>query len=263
MKKVGILYIATGEYWKFWNDFFESSQKHFLQDCELYYFLFTDNTGLLNLSSEKIYSNYLEHQKWPYPTLMRYHVFHNHREIFRNMDYLIFCNANLVFLKNIRLEELFLDKPMFATLHPGYFRKSYRFFPYEKNVKSTAYLKRTANSVYVCGGFNGGLTEYFLKMSEILKNNIDQDLKNGIIAKWHDESHFNKYVALNRCDFNILFSSYCYPENMRLNIEKIILVRDKDKVFKIIHKGKWYYFRYNIMKWIRNIKNTILDLVKC
>jgi hypothetical protein len=42
--------------------------------------------------------------------------------------------------------------------------------------------------------FFGAYKDVFFKLSDDLRNNINLDLKNNVISKWHDESHFNKYI---------------------------------------------------------------------
>ena len=43
MTKVAALYIATGRYTVFWPEFYESAEKYLLKDCEVHYFVFTDD----------------------------------------------------------------------------------------------------------------------------------------------------------------------------------------------------------------------------
>lgn len=261
-QKIGILYICTGEYYKFWEDFYISCEKHFLKECELHYFLFTDNHNLLAIKDERIHTIYQEKMEWPYPTLLRYKTFVDHKDHFLNVDYLVFCNANLLFIQNISFEELLNNKPMFATLHPGFFDKNVSKFTYESNQESLAFIERNNESIYVCGGFNGGETESFLVMAEMLNNNINTDLENNIIAVWHDESHLNHYVQYNKSLFNILNSGFCYPENRRLPFEMKILVRDKDKLISIKHKGLLYMVKYHFVKYLKSVKNTLMDLAR-
>lgn len=48
---------------------------------------------------------------------------------------------------------------------------------------------------YVSGGFNGGTREAFFTLCRTILERTRQDLANGIIAKWHDESQLNRYIA--------------------------------------------------------------------
>ncbi|NQZ13238.1 MAG: hypothetical protein HRT94_00240, partial [Alphaproteobacteria bacterium] len=41
---------------------------------------------------------------------------------------------------------------------------------------------------YYAGGFNGGSTKEFLKMSEVIADRVTKDLENDVIALWHDVS---------------------------------------------------------------------------
>jgi len=259
MKKIGILYICTGEYWKFWDNFYKSCEENFLIDEEKHYFIFTDNQNLLDNKDERIHPLFQEKMQWPYPTLYRYKTFITHRIEFDNMDYLLFCNANLFFTAKISLSKLLNKYEMFATLHPGYFNKSIDEFPYETNTDSLAFILRDETSKYFCGGFNGGSKDSFLNMCEILDKNISIDLDNNVIALWHDESHFNSFVSKNKSQFNIIDSSFCYPESRNLKIDKKIVVLDKDNLISIKHKGFFYGIRYYLIKNIRNSINYIKD----
>ena len=251
MKKVGILYICTGEYFKFWDQFYKNSERYFLNDCELHYFIFTDNNILLNLKHKRIHPIYHKLMDWPFPTLLRYEIFYENRGVFDYMDYLVFCNANLLFKDYIDKDELFGVNRMFATIHPGYLDKTFEKFPYEKNQNSLAYINRNENSKYVCGGFNGGEKKYFLRMAEELNDNTNNDLENDIIAIWHDESHFNYYVEKNKNLFNIIDAKFCYPENRKINFKQKILVQDKDRIIGVNHKGVIYSMRYHAIKYIK------------
>jgi hypothetical protein len=73
----------------------------------------------------------------------------------------------------------------------------------DKNIYSNKNIK------YICGGFNGGLTQYYLNMAHELKKIIEIDDNNNIIAKWHDESFINKYYTNNISLFKILSYLYC------------------------------------------------------
>ena len=98
---------------------------------------------------------------------------------------------------------------------------------YETNPRSLAYIGPDEGSRYFAGGFFGGSRVEFLKIiSETTKREL-QDLSKGIIATWHDESHWNRYCVDHKPTV-ILNPSYCYPENWKLNYPKKLLALDKD-----------------------------------
>jgi len=255
MGRVGILYICTGEYFKFWNEFYQSSEKYLLNNEDLHYFIFTDNEDLLNIQDSNIHPIWQDNLSWPYPTLYRFKFFFEQQEILQQMDYLIFCNANLFFKRSVNLNDLLSDKPMFATAHPGYYNRKKENLPYEKNKKSLAFIdKDNFESQYVCGGFNGGKSEYFLNMARKLHHNIESDLKNNIVAIWHDESHFNRYFNDNKNIFSILPPIFCWPENKISHENVFITVQDKHKAMSVIHKGLFYTIKSYVWSLVYKLR---------
>ena len=69
---------------------------------------------------------------------------------------------------------------------------------------------------YYAGGFNGGKTKEFLKMSEVIADRVTKDLEKGVIALWHDESHMNRYMIDNPPTLS-LTPSYCFAEEQMQN----------------------------------------------
>ena len=68
-------------------------------------------------------------------------------------------------------------------------------------------------------------------MIKCLSKRINIDLENEIIAKWHDESHLNRYIYdYNKERYRILSPAYLYPEGWNIPFEEIITVRDKNKL---------------------------------
>lgn len=229
--KIGILYICTGKYTIFWKDFYLSMEKNFIEDSEKHYFVFTDSTDIdFENENKNIHRIQQDNLGWPDNTLMRFNIFLKSEEELKKMDYIFFFNANLLVLEKITKEE-FLPigkEKLLATLHPGFYNKKRKKFTYETNKKSTAYIARNEGYSYFAGGLNGGTTRAFLEAIKTINNNTKTDKNNNIIAKWHDESHWNKYLA-NRNDIKILPPSYLYPEGWQLPFKPIILIRDKNK----------------------------------
>ena len=138
------------------------------------------------------------------------------------MDYLFYCDADMSFVNDVG-DEILGD--LVVTTHPRMAMGLQGTF--EENSVSTAFVPKEKRGNYFAGGFNGGKSEFFLKMSEHIKNNVNKDFLSNIIAVWHDESHLNKYMTENAPTV-VLTPSYCYPESWNLPFEKKILALDKN-----------------------------------
>jgi hypothetical protein len=234
-------------------------EKNFIGDVEKHYFVFTDS---LDIDFEKENSNihriYQKDLGWPDNTLMRFHIFLEHEKELMGMDFLFFFNANLLVCHSITGDE-FLPKGsdnLVATLHPGFYNKKRSKFTYENNKKSAAYISRQEGKYYFAGGLNGGKTSAFLGAIKTMKDQVDIDKKNGVIAKWHDESHWNRYL-IERDDVKILQPSYLYPEGWSLPFSINILIRDKNKYggHNVLRNKKSFNFKNKIIKLAKKIPN--------
>ncbi len=204
---IGLLIVATGRYIDFVPPLLKSAEKYFCTNHTVTYFVFTD--GIINCSpeiSKKIVQIEQKRLGWPHDTLMRFSMYHMHREKFAKMDYLFATDADMLFENSVS-DEILSDRV--GTQHPGYVG---RRGTYEMRPHSTAYVRKTEGSIYFAGGFNGGGREEFLRMVETMSKNIEADLKKNIIAVWHDESHVNRYFVDNP-PTKVLSPSYCYPDN--------------------------------------------------
>lgn len=254
--KIAILYICTGKYTVFWKDFYSTSEKYFIPNVEKHYFVFTDASDIyFENNDKKICKIFQENLGWPNNTLKRYEIFLKIKDKLQRFDYIFFLNANLLFLNTIEDHEFLPDQTenLVACLHPGYFDKSRDKFTYEKNTQSTAYIPKELGRHYFAGGINGGRATAFIDAMEQMNKNIVTDGSNNIIATWHDESYWNKYLV-KREDIHILNPSYLYPEGAKIPFDKKILIRDKKNL------GGHSHFRNKIE--LRLIINKSKDFVK-
>jgi hypothetical protein len=239
--KIGILYICTGKYDIFWKDFYLSCEKYFIPEAEKQYFVFTDSPEIeFEKVNKNIHKIFQQNLGWPNNTLKRYKMFSSVSNELKNIDYIFFLNADFLFVENITAEEFLPidNEELVACIHPGYFDKKKSKFPYEKNKESLAFIQKNEGKFYFAGGINGGKTTKFIKAIDQLKSNIDIDLKNNIIAIWHDESHWNKYLVDKLEKVKILHPGFLYPESFDIPFDKKIVIRDKRKYFDYSHIGK-------------------------
>ena len=138
------------------------------------------------------------------------------------MDYLFFFNANLTCTQTITEEE-FLPCPargetwLVQQLQASGIKS--RFFGYDRNPKSTAYIPYNCGKYYVSGGLNGGTAPAFLALCHELERRTEADLQQNVIALWHDESQLNRYAA-ERSDYRLLTPAYWYPEGWQMPLSE-------------------------------------------
>jgi len=195
---VALLLIATSErYWQYINPLIESAKKFFVPHETL---LFTDS----HKSYGADYQAYEKNLGYPQATLKRYHTFLGIRDLLEHdFNYVFYVDIDAIFVSPVG-DEVF-SNGITATLHQN--QKVDTLI--ETDPRSTAYLLKADQ--YFCGGFNGGTTPAFLKMAETISRNVDIDESRGVLAKWHDESHLNRYLSDNPPS-KVLSSDYCYPE---------------------------------------------------
>lgn len=228
--KVAVLSINIGNYIKYWKDFYLSAMKNFLPKADKHFFVFTDKDAIDYQDSSNVTLIKQEDLGWPGNTLMRYRMFCRIIDELKKFDYVFFANANLLFFRPVGSEVLpraeLGETLVFVRRDNTYLRKS--ALPYEGNPLSKAFVNAEENTLYVRGGLNGGTSEAFIKMSLILRDNIDYDMENGIIAIWHDESHITRYAIDHIDEAKLLFPGYLYPYGWVMPYEKKILIRPKD-----------------------------------
>lgn len=252
--KIAILYICTGKYDIFWKDFYISSEKNFLKNCEKEYFVFTDAKDIYERNNPRIHIQYQENLEWPGNTLFRFKMFSKIIDKLNEFEYVFFLNANSLFLKEVTEEILPREEGLLVVSHPGFYNKSRKQFTYDTNPKSLACIKSNEGQVYVCGGFNGGKSKEYIELIKELEKNIDIDYKNNIIALWHDESHLNRYIIGKK--YKLLGPEYMYPEEWKAPFEVKLMVRDKRKY------GGHEFLRGNNVSILKNIIKKLYKVIQ-
>ena len=160
--------------------------------------------------------------EWPMPTLLRYNLFLQQEEKLQEFDYIFYIDVDMKIVDWIG-EEI-LGDGLTAAQHPMYALRQNYHAPYEPNPDSTAHIKlpgrvieengkKMFEPLYLAGGFQGGKTSEFIKAMKVMRKNIDDDLLKNYIARWNDESHWNKYLYDNPPAV-VLNPGYIYPDSL-------------------------------------------------
>ncbi len=235
---IGVLYISTGRYRVFWPGFYESWKRMFFPESKRKIFIFSDSpleyfieSGKVEDSSILVYTH-IENKPWPYVILLRYQLFVRYAVLWKDCDYIFYINGDYVFYKRIGAEILPTEEEsgLVVAEHQKSLELKPEEYPYERNPQSTAFIPVGEGEHYFAGGFNGGRSADFLRLSREIDEATQRDLDNGIIAVWHDESQLNARL-LNR-KVKVLSPWYVWPSywNKRKNRHLVVAGPvDKDK----------------------------------
>jgi histo-blood group ABO system transferase len=249
----GLLTIATNGYTKYLPDLIQSASLNLEKFPNYCHYIFTDDvTYVENLMKRFPSVNYeaihIPNYGWPDATLLRYEIYSKNRNLLTR-DILMHIDSDMYFISRLDFEIPPLEwaNGMAFVEHPGFFKpKLYDFSirafrsriraiaiggygDWETSKQSTAFTPRMRRKRYVCGGAWFGFREQFLDLCEVARRNVDKDKRNGVIAKWHDESHLNRLTSLQEKS-TILSSRYCYDPQYGKSLNgPILLAVDKSK----------------------------------
>ena len=241
---IGLLIVATAKYTRFVAPLLESAKKHFMVGEQVTAYVFTDRPEELPITAVALP---VEHRAWPYATLLRYHHIARYRERLLGEEFVFQVDADMRFDGPVG-REILPDNPsgLVGVEHPGFCWRPTRWqrwaramrlpvkrgfgvranYPYENaETRSLAWIGAHEGEVYYAGGFSGGEFAPYLDMAASIRQRIDQDLAQGIIATWHDESHVNRHFIF--CPPKRLDPGYCTPESMELPFRRRLIALDK------------------------------------
>lgn len=210
--KVGIIFIGTNKYRRFFEGYYEGITKNFLRDHEKSFFVITDDENDSTFDKPRVFKSKIEHRGWPYITLHRFKFIKAIETKLQSMDYIFFIDADLWCVSEVKADEVPLSSPLVGVQHPGFVGKIGTF---ETDTTSNAsifdgYYDLTT---YRQGCLWGGKTSDFLKMVEELDRRVDDDMSRQKVAVWHDESHMNKYFLQNPSLVETLHPGFAQPQN--------------------------------------------------
>lgn len=220
---ISLLLIATGRYDIFLQPLLDSVDQYFFKEDHINVYLFTDKILKLETTDRLTITTIpTEHKPFPYSTLLRYKYFDQARDQIKG-DYTFYCDVDMKFVAPVGREIL---GDIVCVQHPGFYNGGWGSTGCDQ--RSLAYLEPAFCKDYKAGGFQGGQRDVYLIACNTLSRRISEDEKNGVMAEWHDETHWNWYLKVAAGYTKVLDPSYCYPESWKLPFQKRLLALDKD-----------------------------------
>jgi len=224
--KIGLCVAATGRYALFLPQLIASAKKYFFVNDDVTLFIFTDQPVKVSAGVEVIYQKKLG---WPYDSMYRYDMYLRAKQQLEKMDYIYSCDADTIFVDRVDSE---IIAPLVAVIHPDspdWNWATKNNVPYDRNIRSTAYMGPNDGTYYYAGAFYGGQTNEFFKFCETNFKNVQIDMMHGVQARVDDESHNNKYFFLNPPALALPSQYYCPPHLVtRYPSAKIMAVKKND-----------------------------------
>ncbi|MHA2401485.1 MAG: glycosyltransferase family protein [Planctomycetota bacterium] len=213
-QSIAINIIATQLYNRFLPNLLNSISKYLLNEHDLTIYIYTDQ---INEDLKEIDLNVefvtIQHTPFPLPTLLRHSTLLKNLPQLEKHDYNFHLDADIVFINQIGNE--LLGDGLTAIEHPSVpfsnMPQVFRNLTYENNKLSKAYIEEQNRVSYYCGAFQGGKTKTYMEAITVISNNIEQDLGQNIIARYHDETHWNRYLVDHPPSVRLPFW-YCFPE---------------------------------------------------
>ena len=235
--KVGLVFVCINQpYWQYAQPVIEGAKNLFLPGHDTEIMMWSDmpsypeakdvNYGITVFPTESV--------QWPYPTLMRWHLFLQQKEYLQKFDYVFYIDLDMRIV-NVVGDEI-LGDGLTGAQHPMYAVRKELWPPYEPNPNSAAYIPRPGRLIqdgnsqrfqplYYAGGVQGGRTKDFIEAMEVMTKMIDSDMDQGYIPIWNDETVWNKYL-FDHPPAVVLDPSYVYPDSMIEQYYKRVWGRD-------------------------------------
>lgn len=226
-KSIAFIFIGTGKYVDFFEDYYDSIFASFVPSVKKTIFAFTDQPDHSLFNQEHVKTYEIKHQDWPFITLKRFEFMSQAIEELKEYSDVIFMDADMYVAADIGEEFFDSYKELFGVKHPGQFIYG-DVCEFEGNPQSLAYVPEFKRTTYHQGCFWGGSNPHVTDMISALAEAVRVDLDNGIIAAWHDESHLNSYFSNAVEKVSTLHSGYAYPQNWNMPVAKMIVHLDKN-----------------------------------
>ena len=221
-RTTGVVILATGAYFLMGVRLIKGFRQYFQGTGRIVFYFHSDNDPVPYLPSGcDICYVYASHGAWPSVAKSKYSCILADEAQMRadGIEQVCYIDADTDFHVPFG-DDWFPPVEVFGAQHFCNHNPNYAYPTFETNPASVACLtvgSETAGLVYFYACFWGGQIDALLALSRVCKAMTDQDVANGVMAVWDDESYLNKYLH-----------DYRYPD---------VVMLDRALPFKVSDKG--------------------------
>ncbi|XP_032567004.1 histo-blood group ABO system transferase 1-like [Chiroxiphia lanceolata] len=198
----GVVTFAVRKHVQFIEGFIRSANKYFLAGYRVNFYLFTDNPEKIS-HPQMAPENHLfvipvhNHSRWQDVSTSHMDIINTyiHSQFQYEVDCLYSIDIDVQLLAHIGVE---IIDTLVGTLSSWQFTTHHENKAYETRPESQAAIPKGEGDFYYTSSFYGGSVSEVYKLTRDCFKGIMEDRENGIEARWHDESHLNKYVLYHK-----------------------------------------------------------------
>ncbi|NWX11710.1 BGAT1 transferase, partial [Aegotheles bennettii] len=213
----GVVTFAVKKYWFFVEGFMSSANKYFLAGHRVNFYLFTDNPEQiphLQMAPE----NHLfiipvqNDSEWQDGSMSRMDTISRYiRSQFQyEVNYLYSIDIDAQLFEHIGVE--IIDE-LVGTVSSWQYTACRDNKAYERHPESQAAIPKGEGDFYYTASFYGGSVAEVYRLTRACFKGLMEDRKNGIEARWHEESHLNKYLLYHK-PTRLLSPEYYWDEEL-------------------------------------------------
>ncbi|CAI9582521.1 unnamed protein product [Staurois parvus] len=229
---VGLSVFAVKQYLEsYLTDFLVSANLYFMPDLSCVFYILTDCPDhvpdiKLRPGVSKVIFQIPKRSRWQDISMLRMKDLLDLvlPQAIDEVDYLFCMDVDQIFTSNYGPEVL---GELVAQIHSGYYLANREDFTYETDPRSAAYIPPGQGQFYYHASVFGGTPLSLFNLTSSCLNGILRDKKQKVEAIWHDESHLNRYFALERLPEKILSPEYCWDNRLWLKYHKLVWAKKK------------------------------------
>ncbi|XP_058990873.1 alpha-1,3-galactosyltransferase 2 isoform X2 [Mustela lutreola] len=196
--------------------FLETAERHFMLGQRVVYYVFTERPAAVprvalapgrRLRVERV----ARERRWQDVSMQRMHTLHEALggRLGREAHFVLCMDVDQHFRGAFGPEVL---AESVAQLHAWHYHWPRRLLPYERDARSAAALAPGDGDFYYHAAVFGGSVAALRGLTAHCARGLQRDRERGLEARWHDESHLNKFFWLHK-PAKVLSPEFCWsPE---------------------------------------------------
>lgn len=193
--------------------FLETAERHFMAGQRVVYYVFTERPAAVprvalapgrRLRVERV----AREPRWQDVSMQRMRTLHEALggRLGREAHFVLCMDVDQHFRGAFGSEVL---AESVAQLHAWHYHWPRRLLPYERDARSAAALAPGEGDFYYHAAVFGGSVAALRGLTEQCAGGLRRDRERGLEARWHDESHLNKFFWLHK-PAKVLSPEFCW-----------------------------------------------------